>query len=816
MSANFLLLNALITITTAFLLNGLKTALLIEQKISKNLRESENKYRLIAENMVDVITIADMNLHFTYVSPSINRIRGFTVEEAMAHTLEQAMTPESLMVLLRTFEAEMQLEASGTADPDRTRIMELEQYRKDGSTFWMENTFSFIRDKDQKPTGILTLSRDITERRKAEDALKKSEERFRIITENMSDTIWMMDMNLQTTYITPSVVQMLGYSPKELKILPLKKVFTPDSFQTFRQLVADELTPERLDKKDFKIERTMEFELYRKDGSSFWSEITMAMIRDNDGTPNGFVGVGRDITERKKAERSIILSEEKFRKAVLTNPDSIVITRLADGKFVLVNQSFLRLSGYTEEEAIGKTSLDINIWENSEDKEKMLERLSVEGSVKDLEARFRKKNGEVGSGLMSASIINLNGLPHALTITRDLTERKQAEEEKAKLEAQLQQSQKMEAIGTLAGGIAHDFNNILTAILGYTEIAISDLPQGSDTRGNLEEVFKASLRAIDLVKQILMFSRQSETQLFPIRMHLIIKEALKLLRASLPSTIEINQNIRALGTVLADLTQIHQIMMNLCTNASHAMSKNGGELSVSLIQVNVPDDKTAPMDLPPGPYLKLTVSDTGCGMTPEVRNRIFEPYYTTKGIDKGTGLGLAVVHGILQSHGGRITVESEPGKGSSFHVYLPEIIDSSEDKETSQTDAPDTTGTERILFVDDEATIVRMGKKMLEKLGYKVVAGNSGVEALELFRANPDQFDLVVTDMTMPHMTGDQLSGKLIEIRPDIPIILCSGFSEKMTEEAAKEIGIREFIMKPISRQVLSEIIRKVLDAPKI
>jgi CheY-like chemotaxis protein len=313
-----------------------------------------------------------------------------------------------------------------------------------------------------------------------------------------------------------------------------------------------------------------------------------------------------------------------------------------------------------------------------------------------------------------------------------------------------------------------------------------------------------------------MFSRQSETQLFPIRMHLIIKEALKLLRASLPSTIEINQNIRALGTVLADLTQIHQIMMNLCTNASHAMSENGGELSVSLIQVNVPDDKTAPKELPPGPYLKLTVSDTGCGMTPEVINRIFDPYYTTKGIDKGTGLGLAVVHGIVQSHGGRIAVESEPGKGTSFHIYLPEIINSEKDKETSQAVAPDATGTERILFVDDEETIVRMGKKMLEKLGYEVAGSTSGAEALKLFKAAPDQFDLVVTDMTMPHMTGDQLSGKLIEIRPDIPIILCSGFSEKMTEEAAKEIGIREFIMKPVSRQALSKVIRKVLDAPKI
>jgi CheY-like chemotaxis protein len=272
------------------------------------------------------------------------------------------------------------------------------------------------------------------------------------------------------------------------------------------------------------------------------------------------------------------------------------------------------------------------------------------------------------------------------------------------------------------------------------------------------------------------------------------------------------QNITASGKVLADLTQIHQIMMNLCTNASHAMSENGGELSVSLIPVNIPNDEFGPMDLPPGPYLKLTVSDTGCGMAPDVINRIFEPYFTTKGEDKGTGLGLSVVHGIVQNHGGRITVESTPGKGSAFHVYLPEIIESDEDKKPIQAEEPLLKGTERILFVDDEPTLVKLGKTILESLGYKVVGRTSSEEALELFKTNPGQFDLVITDMTMPDLTGAQLSKQLIEIRPDIPIVLCSGFSEKMTEGTAKKIGIREFLIKPIPRQVLSKIIRKVLD----
>ena len=312
--------------------------------------------------------------------------------------------------------------------------------------------------------------------------------------------------------------------------------------------------------------------------------------------------------------------------------------------------------------------------------------------------------------------------------------------------------------------------------------------------------------------QILAFSRQTETQFFQIQIHLIVKEALKLLRASLPATIQINENIRAFGKVLADPTQIHQILMNLCTNAFHAMNEDGGELSVSLLRVKAIDEPSVPDNLSPGPYLKLTVSDTGCGIMPDVISRIFEPYFTTKELNKGTGLGLSVVQGIVQSHGGLITVDSIPGKGTSFHVYLPEIIDPIEDSEKIEQEKAIFTGTECILIVDDEATIVQLLKKTLEKLGYEVAGRTSGMEAIALFKAKPDQFDLIITDMTMPHMTGYQLSRQLVEIRKDIPIIICTGFHEKISEETNKEIGIRAIVMKPILQNVLSQTIRKVLD----
>jgi nitrogen-specific signal transduction histidine kinase len=370
----------------------------------------------------------------------------------------------------------------------------------------------------------------------------------------------------------------------------------------------------------------------------------------------------------------------------------------------------------------------------------------------------------------------------------------------------------MEAIGTLAGGIAHDFNNILGAIIGYTEMALYEAPASSKNRNNMEEVLKAGHRAKDLVQQILAFSRQSEQERQPVLIHLIIKEALKLLRASLPSTIEIRQNIRTdLGAVLADPTQIHQVMMNLCTNAHHAMSEKGGMLGVTLSDVELDvKEVVAYPDLKPGSYLKLTVSDTGQGMDPNVIERIFDPYFTTKEKGVGTGLGLAVVHGIVKSHGGMITVQSEKGKGSAFQVFFPVV--KTQVKPEAKTMESLHTGNERILFVDDEQALVDLGKKMLESLGYRAECRMSSIEALESFRSQPDKFDLVITDMTMPNMTGERLAKEMMGIRPDIPIILCTGYSERITREEAMELGIKEFVLKPFKINDFANTIRKVLD----
>jgi len=399
-----------------------------------------------------------------------------------------------------------------------------------------------------------------------------------------------------------------------------------------------------------------------------------------------------------------------------------------------------------------------------------------------------------------------------LQIATDITGIKELEKERQQAEFQFRQSQKMEAIGTLAGGIAHDFNNILSAIIGYSELCLIDAGHGSTIETNLNEVVRAGKRARDLVKQILAFSRNSEHDNKPVQIGPIVKETLKMLRSTLPTTIDIQQEIApALDNVLADPTHIHQIIMNLCTNAAHAMQKQGGTLKVSAQNANLPDHSTEKsVDLKPGAYVRLIVRDSGHGIPNEIMEVMFDPYFTTKQHGEGTGLGLSVVHGIVNNYGGGITATSEPGQGASFEIYLPAIR--GRQHSTTESAVPLPSGSERILYVDDELPLVDMGKKMLESLGYEVTTRTSSIEALELFRRKPNAFDLVITDMTMPNMTGDKLTQAIMEVRPDIPVILCTGYSNQITKLQAKAIGIETFLFKPVVMDKLARAIRNAVD----
>jgi len=516
--------------------------------------------------------------------------------------------------------------------------------------------------------------------------------------------------------------------------------------------------------------------------------------------------------KRNQAEEALRESEERYRTLFEDSRDAVYITT-REGKLINANQSALDLFGYSREELTSVNALQLYL--HPGDASKFQKEIKEKGFVRDYEVAFRKKDGTEMDCLLTTTLRRADGggILAYQGIVRDITKRKQAEEEHRKLEVQLEQAQRMEAIGTLAGGIAHDFNNILSAIMGYTELVREDVPEGTKAHANLQEVFKAGIRAKDLVGQIRAFSRQREHEQKPVRISSIIKEALGLLRPSLPTTIEIRQNIQTESdTVLADPSQIHQVLMNLCTNAAHAMREKGGVLELTLEEVDLDTHDVASYPgLTTGAYVRLSVSDTGHGMNRRVMKRIFDPYFTTKEKGVGTGLGLAVVDGIVKTHGGAITAYSEPEKGATFHVYLPRI-EHPEAAVEAEGIEPFPTGHERILFVDDEKVLVDIGKQMLERLGYQVTARTSSTEALEAFRAQPEKFDLVITDQTMPNMTGETLAKELTQIRPDIPVILCTGYSEIPSESKLGASAIRDVVRKPIIVREMANTIRRVLD----
>jgi PAS domain S-box-containing protein len=518
------------------------------------------------------------------------------------------------------------------------------------------------------------------------------------------------------------------------------------------------------------------------------------------------------LVQVEKRDAALLESKNRFRSLLDQAGDAFFLHDF-DGRFVEVNEWACESLGYSREELLQMTLFDVDVdARKGLHKEKSWETL-VPGHPETLYGTHRRKDGTTFPVEVRIVLVEEGENSYLQGLARDISERKQAEVEKEKLETQLRQAQKMEAIGTLAGGIAHDFNNLLSPILGYSELILLDQSVDSKTKDKIQAILSASIRAKELVKQILTFSRRSEHQLAPLFLQPVVKEALKLLRSSIPTSIELKQQIDPnCGTVLADPGQIHQIVMNLCTNAYQAMKGASGIISVSLSQEELTTaDLASKIGLSAGQYLKLVVEDSGEGMDHETLKRIFEPYYTTKTKEKGTGLGLAVVHGIIKKYGGEINVYSEPGKGSRFNIYLPVISEETLLKEDAHAKQLPT-GTGRILFVDDEKQITELGQTFLEMLGYQVTSCNDPTEALSIFNNDPSQFDLVITDMTMPKMTGALLSQELLKVREDLPIIMCTGFSEAMDEEAAKQFGIRDFLMKPVSSLELAQAVRTVLD----
>jgi len=632
-----------------------------------------------------------------------------------------------------------------------------------------------------------------------EQRICDSEERFRDLSELLPETIFEMDENGKLTFLNRSAFEQFMYTQKDFAegINCFNLIIPEDRGRAVENL------QRRLNGEDVGLS---EYNGLRKDGSTFSIMLHASPISDKEGS-TGLRGIVVDVSERIASEAALKESEIKFRSLFDLSPQAVALTDVETGRLVDVNEKFCELAKCSKEELLGLNTTEVGFYAD-EERNRFVKELQSAGEVQGLEMDFKIKDGSTLNTFMFAKVIQLEGEQYILTILLDATDQR-------RLEARLSQAHKMEAIGTLAGGIAHDFNNILSPIILHTEMMIEDIPEESPFRFNLKEVHDASIRAKDLTKQILTFSRQAELEKIPLIISPIVKEALKLLRSSLPTTIEIHQNVEIrVGAVFADPIQIHQILMNLCTNAAYAMRENGGVLGVELNNVHLSSAETVHnSDLKPGHYVRLTVNDTGPGMESGIKKRIFEPYFTTKGKGEGTGLGLAVVHGIVKSYDGVIAVNSEPGKGTVFQVFFPKIENHMSSKPEGAVPLPE--GTEKVLLVDDEPSMLKAMQHMLDRLGYTVDTYQSCIEALKAFRAVPDEFDLVITDYTMPEMTGADLAKAVIDIRPDIPVMLCTGFSEQIDERKSKAIGIRAFMMKPIIAEEMAETVRKVLDSKK-
>ncbi len=771
--------------------HGIISDITARKQAEETLRAREHYLHTILQTSVEGFWVLDTQGRVVEVNNAYLAMTGYSRREILRLSisdLDAIESPDQIAVRIQ------RIIANGS------ELFESRHRRKDGSLFPVEVSVTWL---DEEGGRMVCFCRDLSERKRAEEALRHSHELMRHLIEHTNSGVAVHDRNLRYVYVSQRYLEMYGLKGRDVIGQHHYDIF-PDLPEKWRDVHRQVLTGKTMSaKRDPYV---------RADGTMEWTRWECRPWYESPGTIGGLIVYTEVITEQVLAEEALRKSEE-FQRALIDASPLAIISLDPEGQVLSWNRAAERIFGWSEKEALGQFLL-IGNSEQAETLAALRTRILAGETLSRLELHLCHKDGSpIVVSLSTAPIRNPGGeLIAIMSVLEDISERKRAEEEKKLLAVQLQQAQKMEAIGTLAGGIAHDFNNLLGVIIGYGEIAKEALPDHSTTARDLEKILEAGERAADLVKQILAFGRRANVEKIPLEPVHLVKEAVKLLRATLPSTITIRQQLSArTGTILADPTQIHQIVMNLCTNAFHAMEQTGGVLDITLAECerDVQDLLYHPQ-VRPGKFVMLTVADTGPGIPPEIRDKIFEPYFTTKGVGKGTGLGLAIVHGIVADTGGFITCESEPGQGTAFHVFLP----AHEASVPLQDKAADTSpsGRERILLVDDEAMLAEMGKTMLERLGYTVISQTSSLEALAMFQQRPRDFDAVITDQTMPSLTGIDLAQRMLRIRPDLPIILCTGFSSLVNEQQAKACGVRGFLMKPLTKKGLAELLRRVLD----
>jgi PAS domain S-box-containing protein len=817
----------------------------VEKALASFFRESELHYRKLVETAKVAIISTDGRGQILLWNPTAQEVFGFARKEAVGSGLTDLVGLDG--TLMNWFNEEEPAESYA-------KTMESPLRRKDGSILFAEVSAWTTEVAGGKTTTVVV--RDITERKRADEALRQSEERYRSLFSGMTEGFALHEIicderNEPCDYrfleINPAFERLTGLKRENVMGRLVSEVLPNLEPYWVKTYGAVALTAQPVQFQNYSSALNKHFEVFAY----------CPALRQ-------FAVLFVDITERKRAEEALAQArvEAELRLAEL----QAVLNVAPVAIWIAHDPQCLRITGNRYADEIMKVAYGANISVTALPGDAAVTyrmfRGGAEMKPQELPAQVAAatgkpvapemvdlvfSDGRVVTLVMGAvPLFDADGLVRgSVTAGADVTVLRQAEEglqkahdslearvqertvqlsqayealqremdERRKAEEQLRQSQKMEAIGTLAGGIAHDFNNILAAILGFTEMAVEDVPDRPLVEKNLRNVLKSAMRARELVKQILAFSRKTTYERSPLSLSSVIKETVHLLRASIPATVEISLSISATSDmVLAAPIEAQQILMNLATNASLAMQEKGGTMEISLADIDFePDSPVLGPDVAPGEYVQLMVKDTGIGMTPDVMKRVFEPFFTTREVGKGTGMGLAVVYGIAKDLQGTITVESELGVGSTFRVLLPKLKTAAKAEVVEASEVP--SGHERILFVDDEDLLAELNSDRLKSLGYEVTTTTSSRDAVDLFQVAPERFDLVITDYTMPHLTGIDLANQLLTIREDIPIILCTGHSDSVSPEIARKNGIREFLMKPLSKQELAEAIRRVLDS---
>jgi two-component system cell cycle sensor histidine kinase/response regulator CckA len=774
----------------------------------KSLRESEAKYRLIAENSADQISVLDMNLRFTYVSPAIMRLRGFAVEEAMAQTLEQVLTPESIRIGLTAFEQEMQLEASGTADPDRMRILELEEYKNDGSIIWVEVSLSFLRDKDNKPIAILTLSRDITERKRVEGMLREQENKLSSIFRAAPVGIGVVIKRVLWE-ANDMLCWMTGYSREELlgqnalMLYPTQEEYDYVGKEKYRQISENRIG-------------TVETRWKRKDGTVI-DIILSSTPLDSGDLAKGVTFTALDITDRKRAEEALREREERYRQLVEYAPAAIYEADLTTGRLLSVNEVLCEYSGYTRDELLALNPLDLM---TEESQKLILQRMAGYAAGEpvhpNVEYKARNKTGREFWISTNAKYFYREGLPvRATVVAYDITERKRVEEDNRTLAERLQRAEKMEVLGQLAGGVAHDLNNVLGILSGYSELLLEEIPEGSRSRGHAEKILQSTEKGAAIIQDLLTLARRGVIVSDVVNLNNVVSgflqspvfEKMKDYNPHVTFKAECDKN---LPNIKGSPVHLEKTLMNLVSNAAESIS---GEGVVTIRTESRYLDKPVRGydEIKEGDYAVLTVSDTGMGIPVKNKEKIFEPFYTKKTMGRsGTGLGLAIVWGTVKDHNGYIDVQTEVGEGTTFTLYFPvtreEMIAQQQKVPVERYMGKG----ESVLVVDDVAEQRDVASRLLTRLGYEVHAVSSGEEAVEYLKGN--KADILVLDMIMvPGIDGLETYQRILEINQRQKAILVSGFSQTERVNEAQKLGAGAYVKKPYFMEKIGAAIRDEL-----